>query len=55
MNLKIRVYLADVFFLLGNKLIILSALLMGYKDTAKELKKAQAHWLSSDAFKTKKY
>lgn len=53
--MMIRIYIADILFFLGNKLIILSALLMGYKDTANELKEAQAHWLKSDAFKTKNY
>jgi hypothetical protein len=52
---KFKVYLADILFYLGHKFIIGSALLMGYKDTVRELKQAQAHWLKSDAFKTKKY
>ncbi|WP_156488316.1 hypothetical protein [Fictibacillus phosphorivorans] len=53
--MKLKVYLADILFFIGNKLIIQSALLMGYKDTAEELKNAQAHWLKSEAFKTKNY
>lgn len=52
---KIRVWIADILFLVGHQLIILSALTMGYKDTAKELKKAYAHWLKANAFKTKNY
>ncbi|MEF7566026.1 hypothetical protein V4V35_23835 [Bacillus infantis] len=51
--MKLKVYVADDLFFLGNKLIIQSALLMGYKDTAGELRNAQAHWLKSEAFKTK--
>ncbi|WP_160169903.1 hypothetical protein [Priestia flexa] len=53
--MKFKFYLSDILFYIGNKLIIQSALLMGYKDTAKELKNAQAHWLKSEAFKTKDY
>jgi hypothetical protein len=50
----IQILFADVLFILGNKLVILSAYIMGYKDTVNELKDSQAHWLKTDAFKVKK-
>jgi hypothetical protein len=50
----IRILIADVLFFLGNKLVVLSAYIMGYKDTVNELKDSQAHWLKTDAFKVKK-
>jgi hypothetical protein len=46
----IRILLADVLFILGNKLVILSAYIMGYKDTFNELKDSQAHWLKNRCF-----
>lgn len=55
MKVKVKVWLADILFFVGHKLIIRSALLMGYKDAAEELRRTQAHWLKSDAFRTKSY
>lgn len=52
--MKIKYYLADILFFLGNKLVIASASLMGYEDTVKELKEHQAHWLKKDAFRNYK-
>jgi len=51
--MMIRILLADLSFFLGNKLVILSAWLMGYNDTVQQLRMHQAQWLQTDAFKIK--
>ncbi|MFB9757207.1 hypothetical protein [Ectobacillus funiculus] len=45
-----RFLLTDLSFLLGHKLIVLSARIMRYHDKAAELKEVQAHWLKNDGF-----
>jgi hypothetical protein len=52
--MKIKTYIADILFILGNRLVMLSAKIMGYDDVVMEMKKNQAHWLKTDAFKVKK-
>lgn len=48
--MKTRFLLTDLSFLLGHKLIVLYARIMGYHDKAAELKEAQAHWMKNDDF-----
>lgn len=49
--MRIKHLMADFLFFLGNKLVIASAKIMGYKEIVVELKKSQAIWLKKDAFK----
>lgn len=52
--MRLKIYLADIVFYIGQRLVILSAKLMGYTDVVQELKDQQAFWLKTDAFKVKK-
>lgn len=51
---KARNFIADLLFLFGHSLVMWSARLMGYNDTAEELKGQKAYWLKTDAFKENK-
>jgi hypothetical protein len=51
--MKLKIFIADILFILGNRFVIMSAYLMGYEGTVKELKESQTHWLKTDAFKNK--